>query len=167
MARSWLLHFLALAREHAEAGGDWDCVEALALFIAEEQRHSGMLARYLRAVGVDIRQKDGMGRVFRKLRQLAGLECMVTVLVTAEIMAVPYYRSVQRVSACPALRAICRRILGEKAQHLRFQQMTLEPCTPGGACGGLRSRSWRMSAFCWGSARWCGGRTAPSCGVRE
>jgi hypothetical protein len=50
---------------------------------------------------------------------------MVTVLVTAEVLAVPYYRAVHRISSCPTLRAICRRILREEAQHLLFQASTL------------------------------------------
>ena len=43
----------------------------------------------------------------------------------AEMMAVPYYRSVMRVSSCPVLKAICRRILREEGQHLLFQASTL------------------------------------------
>jgi rubrerythrin len=119
------LTFLELGRSHARATGDLDLVETLALFIAEEQRHSAMLARYLRAIGAGVRERDWVDQLFRRLRKLAGLECMVTVLVTAEILAVPYYRAVYKVSNCPALRAICRRILREEAQHLLFQASTL------------------------------------------
>ena len=117
--------FLELGRRHAEATGDLDFTETLALFIAEEQRHSALLGRYLRAVRAPVLERHWVDQIFRRLRKLAGLECMVTVLVTAEVLAVPYYRAVQRVSACPALRAICRRILREEAQHLLFQASTL------------------------------------------
>ena len=117
--------FLDLGRCHAESTADLDFVETLALFISEEQRHSALLARYLRSVGAPLLERHWVDRIFRRLRKLAGLECMVTVLVTAEVLAVPYYRAVHRISACPALRAICRRILREEAQHLLFQASTL------------------------------------------
>src|SRR5271168_2918608 len=94
--------FLELGRHHAEATGDLDFTETLALFIAEEQRHSALLKRYLRAVGAPVLERHWVDRIFRKLRKLAGLECMVTVLVAAEVLAVPYYRAVYRVSTCPA-----------------------------------------------------------------
>jgi hypothetical protein len=119
------LTFLELGRRHAEATGDFDFIETLALFIAEEQRHSALLGRYLRAVDAPLLQRHWVGGIFRRLRKLAGLECMVTVLVTAEVLAVPYYRAVQRISVCPVLRAICRRILREEARHLLFQASTL------------------------------------------
>ncbi len=117
--------FLTLGRRHAEASGNLDFVETLALFIGEEQRHSAMLARYLRAVGAPILERHWVDSIFRKMRKFAGLECMVTVLVTAELFAIPYYRSVMRLSNCSALRALCRRILREEAQHLLFQASTL------------------------------------------
>jgi hypothetical protein len=117
--------FLTLGRQYSAATGDLDFLEALALFIAEEQRHSALLARYLRAIGAPVLEGHWIDRIFRKMRKLAGLECMVTVLVTAEILAVPYYRSVLRLTDCPALRALCRRILREEAKHLMFQASTL------------------------------------------
>jgi len=75
------------------------------------------------------------------MRKLAGLECMVTVLITAECWAAPYYRTVYRVSSCPALRAICRRILREEAQHLLYQASTLAVLQR------LRSFWWRRLTY--------------------
>ncbi|MEQ1887232.1 MAG: ferritin-like domain-containing protein [Bryobacteraceae bacterium] len=117
--------FLEKGRVYAQRTGDFDFVEALALFIAEEQRHSAMLARHLRTIGAPVLRRHWVDGIFRGLRKQAGLECMVTVLVTAEMMAVPYYRSVMKISSCPALKAICRRILREEGQHLLFQASTL------------------------------------------
>jgi hypothetical protein len=119
------LHFLALAREHGRATGDPDFPEAIALFIAEEQRHSAMLARYLRLIGAPLLRRHWIHSIFRHLRHWAGLESKVTVLVTAEILAIPYYRAAMEVSRCPALAAICQRVLREEAQHLLFQGNTL------------------------------------------
>src|SRR3984957_2106364 len=60
--------FLELGRRHAEATGDLDFTETLALFIAEEQRHSALLKRYLRAVGVQVLHRHWVDGIFRKLR---------------------------------------------------------------------------------------------------
>jgi len=130
--------FLEQGRAFAQATGDLDFVEALALFIAEEQRHSAMLARYLRAIGAPVLKRHWVVGVFRRLRKQAGLECMVTVLVTAEMMAIPYYRAVMNVSDCPVLRAICRRILREEGQHLLFQASTLGKLQNGRGKVGMR-----------------------------
>lgn len=119
------VHFLALARRHARQTNDPDFPEAIALFIAEEQRHSGMLARYLRTIGAPLASEHWIHSVFRRMRHWMGLETKVTILVTAEILAVPYYRALLEGSRCPALQAICRRVLREEAQHLLFQANTL------------------------------------------
>jgi hypothetical protein len=119
------LHFLELARAHARVVNDPDFPEAIALFIAEEQRHSSLLARYLRSIGAPLLKRHWIHSVFRRIRHWAGLETKVTVLVTAEIMAVPYYRAVLETTRCPALKAICHRVLREESQHLLFQGNTL------------------------------------------
>ena len=119
------LHFLALARAHGRAANDPDFPEAIALFIAEEQRHSAMLARYLRLAGAPLLREHWIHTVFRRARHWFGLESKVTVLVTAEILAVPYYRAVMEATGCPMLVALCQRVLREEAQHLLFQGNTL------------------------------------------
>lgn len=119
------LHFLTLARRHAKATGDADFPEAIALFIAEEQRHSAMLGRYLRALGAPLLGEHWIHSIFRSMRHWFNLESKVTVLVVAEILAVPYYRALMEASPCPALQAICRRVLREESQHLLFQGNTL------------------------------------------
>lgn len=119
------LHFLELARRHAQSTGDADFPETIALFIAEEQRHSRLLACYLHRLGAPLLPAHWTHSAFRHIRHWAGLELKVRVLVTTEIMAVPYYRAVMAASTCPALTAICRRILREESRHLRFQGATL------------------------------------------
>ena len=83
------LTFLELARRHDIASGDLDFIESLALFIGEEQRHSAMLGRYLRDIGVPVLKKHWVDKMFRRIRKLAGLECMVTVLVIMKCWPLP------------------------------------------------------------------------------
>jgi hypothetical protein len=59
------------------------------------------------------------------LRALAGLELSLTVLVTAEFIAVPYYRALRAATNSLTLKVICTRILDDEANHLKFQASML------------------------------------------
>ena len=111
--------------EFARDAADDAFVAALSLFIREEQRHSGHLLRFMRREGIPPIGKHWVDSVFRKLRVLAGLELSLRVLVTAEIIAVPYYRALGEATNSPLLRALCAQILDDEAAHLRFQSSML------------------------------------------
>jgi hypothetical protein len=98
---------------------------ALYLFIQEEQRHSAHLLRFMEQQGIRAVSKHWVDSVFRRLRGLAGLELSLRVLVTAEIIAVPYYRALGRATKSSLLRALSARILVDEAAHLRFQASML------------------------------------------
>jgi len=101
-------------------------ISALELFIKEEQRHSRHLARFLQCEGVMLLQQHWADRVFRRVRKFAGLELCLRVLVTAEIVAVPYYTALQCVTGSAILQRICANILADEADHLRFQAENLK-----------------------------------------
>lgn len=98
---------------------------ALDLFIKEEQQHSRYLAAFMDSQGIPLLQRHWVDSVFRKLRGLAGLELSLTVLVTAEIIAVPYYRALRGATGSPILKMICTRILEDEASHLKYQASML------------------------------------------
>lgn len=112
-------------REFANATADPDFLEALALFVSEEQRHSGYLLRFIEREGIPASSKHWVDTVFRRLRVLAGLELSLRVLVSAEIIAIPYYRALGAATQSPLLQAICARILRDEDSHLRFQASML------------------------------------------
>lgn len=116
---------LRRAEAYARRAGDPEFVPSLRLFITEEQRHSADLGRFLTQQGLAVRPVHWVDTIFRKIRKLMGLEVCVGVLVTAELIAVPYYRALGDATESPLLRALCRRILCDEAQHLRFQAATL------------------------------------------
>jgi hypothetical protein len=122
--------FLRRGAAHALAMGDAAFVPALELFIQEEQRHSGWLGRFLDLEGIPRLQKHWVDRVFRRLRGMAGLELCVAVLVTAEAIAVPYYRALRDATGSPLLRAICNHILHDEEAHLGYQGLTLSQLRP-------------------------------------
>lgn len=104
---------------------DPDFLPSLELFIQEEQRHSRHLAAFLQREGVPLLQQHWMDRVFRRVRKFAGLELCLRVLVMAEIVAVPYYTALERVTGSALLRRICANILADEGDHLRFQAENL------------------------------------------
>lgn len=113
---------LRYGRRHAERTGDRDYVEALRLFIAEEQRHARLLGRFLELNGVALKRTNPLDRAFRMLRHLLGtLEVAIAVLITAEIIAEVYYAAISRGSRSKVLRAICSQILRHEERHVEFQ----------------------------------------------
>jgi hypothetical protein len=113
------------ARAYSRATGDPDFAEALALLVQEEQRHSAYLLGFMRAQRIPELSSHWVDSVFRRLRVLAGLELSLRVLVTAEIIAVPYYRALGRATASRLLNAISSRIVQDEAAHLKFQSSML------------------------------------------
>ncbi|SRR5579884_1042151 len=118
-------HLLFRGDQHSRRAGDPWFVPALRLFIAEEQRHAEWLGRFLDRERIPRLQHHWVDHVFRSLRRLAGLELCITVLVTAECIAVAYYRALHEATKSPLLRQICRRILRDEAAHLEYQASTL------------------------------------------
>ncbi len=113
------------AASHPVLATDSSFQQALQLFIAEEQEHSAMLGRFLDRERIPRLTNHWLDAVFRRLRKLAGLELCATVLVTAEVLAIPFYQALRDATHSRLLRAICERILCEEAAHLRFQALTL------------------------------------------
>lgn len=117
-----MLHF---AQRFCERTGDADLLAALKLFLGEEQRHSALLARFLGLEHVPCLPRHWVHGTFRRLRGLAGLEMCLKVLVTAEILARPYYAALRDATRSTLLRSICDRILEEESAHLRFQAYSM------------------------------------------
>jgi 1,2-phenylacetyl-CoA epoxidase catalytic subunit len=116
---------LERGQKYGRAVNDPHFAGALEIFIKEEQQHSRYLAAFLKSQSVPLLQKQWVDTIFRKLRGLAGLELSLTVLVTAELIAVPYYRALRGATGSPILRMICTRILDDEASHLKFQASML------------------------------------------
>ncbi len=117
--------FVRRAASHPVLGVDPCFVPALRLFIEEEQEHSAILGRFLDREGIPRLRNHWLDETFRRLRKLAGLEACATVLVTAEVLAIPYYQALRDATGSPLLRAICVRILCDEAKHLNYQALTL------------------------------------------
>lgn len=123
--------FRAAAARYAERSGDWEYLRALQLFIKEEQRHSSYLRRFMNAQQIPCAEGHWVDDTFRWMRKRAGLELFIVVLVSAELVARPYYRALKAATGSPLLRAICKEILRDEADHLCFQGNALRKLRQG------------------------------------
>src|SRR6266849_2278858 len=113
------------ASSHSVFAADSQFLPALELFIAEEQGHSNILGQFLDREGIPRLRSHWLDRIFRRLRKLAGLEVCATVLVTVEVLAIPFYQALRDATRSHLLRSICMRILCDEAAHLNYQALTL------------------------------------------
>ena len=111
--------------EYADDTGDYEYLDALDMFIKEENRHSAVLAQFMRRHEIPKLEKEWTDTIFRFIRKLAGLNVCISVLLTAEVIAAVYYRALGRATSSPVLREICDQILIDEAHHLVFQAGTL------------------------------------------
>ena len=119
-------HLFRHSQEYARRTGDHEYVEAIRLFIAEEQRHARDLGRFLTLNGISLVRTTFADRVFRGLRHLiGGLEISIGVLVTAEIIAKVYYAVLQLATQSIILRRLCDQILRDEFKHVEFQSEQL------------------------------------------
>ncbi len=110
------------AKEYSERTGDKEYVLAIRLFIAEEQRHSRELGRFLTLNNIALVPTTFTDRVFRGLRHLfGGLEVSIAVLITAEIIAKVYYAVLREATQSVILRKLCDQILADELRHVQFQ----------------------------------------------
>ena len=115
-------HLLAAARHYASAIGDPPFIDAVRLFIAEEQRHGGNLGRFLDLAGVERAGSDLGDTLFRAVRYaVPRMEVWATPVVMVETHAMVYYNAVRRATRSPVLQAICEQILVDEVAHIRFQ----------------------------------------------
>lgn len=116
---------LERAQRFSRATGDLGLIAALRLFLHEEQRHSKILARFLQIENARCLRRHWVHTIFRWIRGLAGLELCLKVLVTAELLARPYYSALRDATDSPLLKSICEWIFAEEGAHLRFQAFAL------------------------------------------
>ena len=115
-------HLFQYAKTYAGQTGDHEYIEAIRLFIAEEQRHARDLAHFLQINQIPLVGTAFTDGVFRRLRQLLGnLETSIAVLITAEIIAKVYYKALRDATNSRILQTLCKQILQDEVRHVEFQ----------------------------------------------
>ncbi|MDN5200447.1 ferritin-like domain-containing protein [Fulvivirgaceae bacterium BMA10] len=110
---------------YAKAYGDHFYLQAIKLFIKEEQDHAKVLGKWMHLEGIPKIKGHWVDGAFRKIRNLFGLELSITVLVTAEIIAAVYYKALKLATGSSLLKSLCDQILIDEDKHLEFQAHTM------------------------------------------
>lgn len=108
-------------KHHADLTGDPDYARAIRLLIKEENRHSAYLASFMRDQGLPKATKTWSASSFKFLKNLAGLELRLRVLITAEIVALSYYAVLGNATRSTKLLRICQQMATEEEMHVQFQ----------------------------------------------
>lgn len=141
-------HLLAAASSYASRSGDPAYPPALTRFVSEENRHSSYLRAFLSFHGAlprthpapdsptefspltEFSRPSRLDHCFRRLRRLGSLKCELTVLLTAEIIALSYYDALSACTSSPALQSICAKMLADELPHILFGSQSLAKQRP-------------------------------------
>lgn len=107
--------------QYAKSTGVTSYVEAIKLFIKEEQTHALVLGRYLDMHHITRIKHHWVDNVFRFLRKLAGIKVSIRVLLTAEIISMVYYAALHNATQSNILRIICNQVCSDEIKHIHFQ----------------------------------------------
>lgn len=109
----------------ASATGDVAYARAIELFVAEERQHASWLTILRERFGGRRLHSHWSDTVFVVLRHVGGLRHEICVLLTAELIALSYYRVLALAYDDPLLAATSRRILLDERGHVAFHRATL------------------------------------------
>lgn len=118
-------HLTKVVKNYAQKTGYKDYPEIMKWFIAEENRHSQTLKKFMEVYNIKSVQKLPVDNIFRFLRKLMGIECEIIVLVTAEMVALSYYTALSNATNSTLLKTICAQMLNDELKHVILQSATL------------------------------------------
>jgi hypothetical protein len=95
------------------------------LFIAEEQHHAALLGAFMDQHGIRRKHSDWTDHVFRRVRKLAGFELHLSVLISAELIGIVYYRALAAATGCRQLQALCHILVADELAHVGFESDVL------------------------------------------
>lgn len=115
-------NLIKAATKYALKLNDENYVEAIKLFIKEEQKHGENLGKYLDLIGEKRIKKNWGDSLFRKFRGLyTDMEFWTIAVITVESAAQIFYQCLKDVTNCKLLKQICTDILIDEAPHISFQ----------------------------------------------
>lgn len=119
-------NLIRVSKKYAAVNNDALYVDAIKLFIKEEQKHGYNLGRYLDVIGQPRIRKDWFDTLFRKIRNLnSSMEIWSLAVLVGESAAQIFYQSLKDATSCTLLKEICTDILIDEAAHIPFQQQRL------------------------------------------
>jgi hypothetical protein len=107
-------------RAHAAATGDVVYAESIRLFLAEERVHASYLRRMLDVLGAPTISAHWTDLLFVAGRRLMGLKLELLTLLSAELVALYYYRMLRERITDGLVTRVCSQILRDEAGHVAF-----------------------------------------------
>ncbi|MBX7115444.1 MAG: hypothetical protein K1X64_14035 [Myxococcaceae bacterium] len=101
-------------------GIDADYRAALKLFVKEEGRHAGILARAVLALDGQLLKHAWAAKAFTHARQWVGVRFKLLVLLVAEVIGIAFYGLISRALPGRGLKAALAQLCDDEEQHLRF-----------------------------------------------
>lgn len=114
------------AQEFAQAHNLPELLQITRLFIKEEQHHALLLKRFMDRHQIPLLRQNWTDDLFRKLRKNVSYPSAITVLVSAEIIALVYYQALKKSSQSLILQAICDKILQDERAHVVYESSILQ-----------------------------------------
>ena len=116
------LHLLYASSKYAKKIGDADYVDAVKLFIKEEQKHGNNLGKYIDLINKPRIKKNWGDTLFRKIRYFnTNMEVWTLAVITVESTAQIFYQCLKNATGCRLLKQICTDILIDESYHINFQ----------------------------------------------
>jgi len=138
-------HLIAASTKYARAIGDLPYIDAVKLFIKEEQKHGNNLGMYLDRIGQSRVTKDWGDSLFRRVRYFnTNMELWTLAVIVVESTAQIFYQSLKDATNCELLKQICNDILVDEAYHITFQTERLAIIYEG---KNNFSKAWRRVAY--------------------
>lgn len=119
-------HLLAFAEDYAQENGNPHIVPVTKYFIAEEQNHASLLRKFMVIHNIELIRGNWTDSVFRRLRKYLGFEISITVLITAEMLALVFYDALKEATRSVLLKKICEKILVDETSHVKYESELIE-----------------------------------------
>lgn len=115
-------NLIRAAQRYSASVPDPDYLQAVRLFIREEQKHGANLGRYLDRIGQPRISKNWGDTLFRKVRYFnTSMEIWTFAVIVVESTAQIFYQALKDATGCGLLKQICTDILIDEAYHITFQ----------------------------------------------
>lgn len=136
---------IAATTKYANKIGDLTYINAVELFIKEEQKHGNNLGRYLDSIHQPRIKHNWGDTLFRWTRHFnTSMEMWTLTVIIIESTAQIFYQALKDATNCPLLKEICTDILIDEAPHITFQTERLAIIY---SHKNAFSRAWRQPVY--------------------
>ncbi|HEU4625827.1 MAG TPA: hypothetical protein VFS52_13735 [Steroidobacteraceae bacterium] len=95
--------------------------QVVALLVAEQNHHAGLLAAFMEQHAIPRRRADWIERAARRVHGLAGFELQIAGLVSAKLIGKVYYRALEAATGCRQLQTLCRILVADELAQVGFE----------------------------------------------